>query len=42
VHERLHLLQSQFAIFVGVHGLENSFVAALRFDRSALDQLLAL
>src|SRR6516225_9649 len=31
VHERLHLLQRKFAIFVGVHCLKNSFVSRLKF-----------
>lgn len=30
VHERLHLLERKFAIFVGVHCLKNSFVSRLK------------
>jgi len=31
VHECLHLLQSEAAIFVGIHCLEDSFVSRLKF-----------
>ncbi len=30
VHERFHLLQREFAVFVGIHGLENSFMGRLK------------
>jgi len=31
LHEGLHLLQSEAAIFVGIHCLEDSFVSRLKF-----------